>query len=69
MSFNKLQLNFISFFDILTIKIRKVRKPDEKSSIKWIDINDATKVTNEEKMRTIYEKLNSKIKYKKWSDK
>ena len=40
-------------------------KEDENSGVKWIDIDEATKVTNEEKMKPIYEKLNSKIKYKK----
>ena len=39
-------------------------KEDENSGVKWINIDDATKVTNEEKMKSIYEKLNSKIKYK-----
>ena len=38
-------------------------KEDETSGVKWINIDDATKVTNEEKMRPIYGKLNSKIKY------
>ncbi len=37
-------------------------KEDENSGIKWINIDEATKITNEEKMRPIYEKLNSKIK-------
>ena len=42
--------------DILRIK------EDENSGVKWIDINEVTKITNEEKMKPIYEKLNSKIK-------
>ena len=37
-------------------------KEDETSGVKWINIDEATKITNEEKMRPIYEKLNSKIK-------
>lgn len=37
-------------------------KEDENSGVKWIDINEVTKITNEEKMKPIYEKLNSKIK-------
>ena len=37
-------------------------KEDENSGVKWINIDEATKITNEEKMRPIYEKLNSKIK-------
>ncbi len=37
-------------------------KEDENSDVKWIDINEATKITNEEKMKPIYAKLNSKIK-------
>lgn len=37
-------------------------KEDENSGIKWIDINEASIITNEEKMRPIYRKLNEKIK-------
>ena len=37
-------------------------KEDENSGVKWINIDESTKITNEEKMRPIYEKLNSKIK-------
>ena len=37
-------------------------KEDENSGVKWINIDEATKITNEKKMRPIYEKLNSKIK-------
>ena len=37
-------------------------KEDENSGVKWINIDEATKITNEEIMRPIYEKLNSKIK-------
>ena len=39
-------------------------KEDENSGVKWFDIHEVTKITNEEKMKPIYEKLNSKIKYK-----
>ncbi len=37
-------------------------KEDETSGVKWINIDEATKITNEEIMKPIYEKLNSKIK-------
>ena len=37
-------------------------KEDENSGVKWINIDESTKITNEEKMKAIYEKLNSKIK-------
>lgn len=36
-------------------------KEDENSGVKWIDIDEATKITNEEKMKPIYRKLNEKI--------
>ncbi len=36
-------------------------KADENSAVKWIDINKAIEVTNEEKMKTIYKKLNEKL--------
>lgn len=36
-------------------------KADENSGVEWIDIDKATEVTNEEKMRPIYTKLNEKI--------
>ena len=39
-------------------------KEDENSGVKWIDIDEVTKITNEEKMKSIYEKLNSKLKNK-----
>jgi ADP-ribose pyrophosphatase YjhB (NUDIX family) len=40
-------------------------KADENSGVKWIDIDKAIEVTNEEKMKPIYRKLNEKIeKYK-----
>ncbi len=37
-------------------------KQDENSGVKWIDIDEATKITKEENMKPIYAKLNSKIK-------
>ena len=37
-------------------------KEDENSDIKWIDIEEASVITNEEKMRPIYRKLNEKLK-------
>ena len=37
-------------------------KKDENSGVKWIEIDKATKLTNEEKMKPIYSKLNSKLK-------
>ena len=36
-------------------------KEDENSGVKWIDINEAIKITNEEKMKPIYKKLNEKL--------
>ncbi len=36
-------------------------KEDENSGVKWIDIDKATKVTNEPKMVPIYQKLNDKL--------
>lgn len=36
-------------------------KEDENSGIKWVDINEALKLTSEAKMVAIYEKLNNKI--------
>ena len=36
-------------------------KEDENSGVKWIDINEACIVTNEEKMKPIYKKLNDKL--------
>lgn len=37
-------------------------KKDENSGVKWVEIDKATKLTNEEKMKPIYAKLNSKLK-------
>ena len=37
-------------------------KKDENSGVKWVEIDKATKLTNEEKMKPIYSKLNSKLK-------
>ena len=37
-------------------------KEDENSGVKWVEIDKATKLTNEEKMKPIYAKLNSKLK-------
>ena len=37
-------------------------KEDENSGVKWIAIDESTKLTNEEKMKPIYTKLNSKLK-------
>ena len=34
---------------------------DENSGVKWIDIDEVTKITNEEKMKPIYQKLNLKL--------
>lgn len=36
-------------------------KEDENSGVKWVDINEAEKLTNEPKMVSIYKKLNDKI--------
>ena len=37
-------------------------KPDENSGLKWVLIDDTTKITNEDCMKPIYEKLNNRIK-------
>lgn len=37
-------------------------KVDENSGVKWVNIKDAVKVTNEPKMVPIYDKLNEKLK-------
>lgn len=39
-------------------------KEDENSGVEWVDINKAPQITNEEKMRPIYKKLNEKLKDK-----
>ncbi len=36
-------------------------KEDENSGVEWIDIEKAIEITNEEKMKPIYKKLNEKI--------
>lgn len=36
-------------------------KKDENSAVKWIDIDKATEITNEEKMKPVYAKLNEKL--------
>ena len=36
-------------------------KEDEYSGVKWVDINEALKLTSEPKMVDIYKKLNDKI--------
>lgn len=36
-------------------------KEDENSGVEWVDIDKAVEITNEEKMRPIYRKLNEKI--------
>ena len=36
-------------------------KEDENSGVKWIDINQAVEITNEENMKPIYKKLNEKL--------
>ena len=37
-------------------------KADENNGVAWVDIDKAPEVTNEEKMRPIYKKLNDKLK-------
>lgn len=37
-------------------------KADENSGVKWIDIDKIDSVTNEDKMKPIYKKLNEKIR-------
>lgn len=41
-----------------TLRIKK----DENSGVKWVDIDEAVNLTNENKMRPIYRKLNEKLK-------
>lgn len=36
-------------------------KPDENSGVEWVDIQKTIELTNEEKMKPIYRKLNEKI--------
>lgn len=36
-------------------------KPDENNGVEWIDIQKTIELTNEEKMRPIYQKLNEKL--------
>ena len=36
-------------------------KEDENSGVKWVDINSVIEITKEDKMKTIYQKLNEKI--------
>lgn len=43
--------------DTIPLKIKK----DENSGVKWVDINKAVELTNEEKMKPIYQKLNDKV--------
>ena len=43
--------------DSIPLKI----KEDENSGVKWIDINKAVELSNEEKMKPIYQKLNEKV--------
>ena len=40
-------------------------KEDENSDIKWVDIEESSIITNEDKMRPIYRKLNEKLEYYK----
>ena len=37
-------------------------KADENSGVKWVDIEESVKLTNENKMKPIYAKLNERIK-------
>ena len=37
-------------------------KEDENSGVEWVDIDKADVITNEEKMKPIYKKLNEKLK-------
>ena len=54
-------LNCTFFFFLDEEEVLRI-KPDENSGVKWFDINEVTKVTNEEKMIDIYNKLNNRIK-------
>jgi isopentenyldiphosphate isomerase len=37
-------------------------KPDENSGLKWVLLDDAVEITNEECMKPIYKKLNDYVK-------
>lgn len=37
-------------------------KEDENSGVRWIDIDDAVQISNEENMKVVYTKLNKKLK-------
>lgn len=37
-------------------------KEDENSGVRWIDIEDAVQISNEENMKVVYTKLNKKLK-------
>lgn len=41
-------------------------KEDENSGVKWVDIDKAVELSNEEWMKKIYQKLNDKLKEKKY---
>lgn len=45
-----------------TLKI----KPDENSGVKWIDIDETVRLTNEPKMVPVYTKLNEKLRLGKY---
>lgn len=55
-----LHLNCTFLFEADESKELKI-KEDENSGVKWIDINQAVEITNEENMRPIYKKLNEKL--------
>ena len=37
-------------------------KPDENSGLQWVLLDDAIKITNEEDMKPIYQKLNEALR-------
>ena len=41
-------------------------KPDENSGVKWVDIDEAIKLTNEANMVPVYTKLNEKLRLKNY---
>ena len=56
-------LHFVCCFLLEADENEPVRiKEDENSGVQWVDIDRAIDMSNEEKMKPIYKKLNEKIK-------
>ena len=56
-----LHLDYCFLFEADENEVIRI-KEDENSGVEWIDIDKAEEITNEEKMKPIYKKLNNKIK-------